>query len=223
MRRVAMALLFFLYRQIISKVISVAVLYLGSLTFATACHCPDAGPDIRMPQNGPGDIVFIGHVESVYPTDDDLLGHWKYLFGRKYEDGQKPTLDQARRLLLHTWGEFLPASTRSRIDKATSRRELDEINIADKWSTPRRVVLRILEAFTSTTTGRITVYTGSGPGDCGVDFKKNERWLVDAFRDDIGNWIAHKCSTTAPAAKTAAVIRELRVRQRSPEGSPKKR
>ncbi len=54
----------------------------------------------------------------------------------------------------------------------------------------------------------MSVYTGSGGGDCGYPFAVGSRYLVYAFQSG-GRLTTGICSQTAPAAMVSATIREL--------------
>ena len=69
-------------------------------------------------------------------------------------------------------------------------------------------------AFAGRKEGGIVLYVGPGDADCGVDFRVGERWLIDAYQDDAGRWIAHMCSVTIPVEKADAILAKLRTEPR---------
>lgn len=185
-----------------------------------ACHClptlrPDGRPyqpplTIKIPEKRPGAAIFVGTVESIYPKNEDFPQIWKTLFGKMPSEGEEPPLEHLRRFILHVYGGMLTPPIRERIAKAASVDEIHQVNIIARWLGPRRIIFRVTEAFSETTIGSFTLYTGSGGGDCGIDFRKGQRWMVDAYKDDAGNWIAHTCSATAPASQSKLAIAHLR-------------
>jgi hypothetical protein len=95
--------------------------------------------------------------------------------------------------------------------KAKSVDDLESA-VGSFWMTPRRVRFRTTEVFAGPKSVRFLLYTGLGGGDYGVEFKAGERWLVDAYRDDAGRWIAGICSVTIPEIEAGPVLTALRVR-----------
>jgi hypothetical protein len=46
-----------------------------------------------------------------------------------------------------------------------------------------------------------------------IDLKVGERWLIDAYVDSAGRWIARQCSVTLPFDKAKAVLEKLKTRR----------
>ena len=91
------------------------------------------------------------------------------------------------------------------------------------WLIPRRVRLMIEEPFAGAQRGTLVLYTGLGGGDCGVDFKTGQRWLVDVYLDTAGRWIAHQCSVTLPADQAKTILTKLRAEHQQRRISPEER
>jgi len=187
-----------------------------------ACSCappvpaPSGTPPVlRMPSmQEEHSAVFVGIVEDVYPrTLSVYKARWRQIFHEELSEDRPPTLERLRRFVLQFWPNLFSPSEQERIKAAKS---LDDIEsaVGNFWLTPRRIRLRIIEPFAGPKTGVFTLYTGLGDGDCGVDFKIGERWLIDAYIDDAGRWIAHLCSVTIPVKNAAAVLSKLRSERR---------
>jgi hypothetical protein len=202
-----------------------AILWLAagiSVRSAEACSCappppPPAGtqPAIRFPSlRGKGTAVFVGVVEDVYPEDiSDYQARWRQIYGEDLSEDSPPSLAQLRGFALWLWSELFSRSERERIGSAKSLDDLESA-VHPFWLTPRRVRFRIEELFAGPQAGQFVLYTGAGEGDCGVDFKAGGQWLVDAYLDTAGRWIAHLCSATAPISEANAVLNKLRAERR---------
>jgi len=73
--------------------------------------------------------------------------------------------------------------------------------------------MRIEEAFAGPRSGFVVVHTGLGYGDCGVDFEKGQRWLVDASIEN-GKITTSIASTTGPVEERQPAITRLREKKK---------
>ena len=135
------------------------------------------------------------------------------MYGQPISENQPPPVDQLRSFVLQIWPALFSSQEKERIATATSPDELDSA-VSRFWLMPRRVRLKVEETFAGPRPGRFTLYTGLSGGDCGISFKVGQRWLVDAYLDDAGRWIARQCSVTLPLADAQAVLEALRSQQR---------
>jgi hypothetical protein len=158
--------------------------------------------------------VFVGVVEEVYPSGlVDYKTRWLQMYHEKLSEDQLPTVERLRSFVLQFWPKLYSTSEEKRMNEAKSLDELESA-LGNFWLTPRRVRLRIAEPFAGPQSGQFVLYTGLADGDCGVDFKVSERWLVDAYSDDAGRWIARLCSVTIPVRAAGAVLNKLRAERR---------
>ena len=75
----------------------------------------------------------------------------------------------------------------------------------------RRVSFAVAETFRGSVKDATAVYTGSGGGDCGYDFRRGKSYLVYAHRASTGELVTGICARTREATKGAeAEMRELR-------------
>jgi hypothetical protein len=163
--------------------------YQLSTAFAAACSCPPqpppppgTAPALRLPDlEGKASAIFLGAVEYVSPKSmSDYKIRWRNMYGEDLSEDKPTSIQRMRDFILHLWpGTFSP-SERARIEKAKSIDDLESA-VGSFWITPRRVRFRIMEAFAGPKTARLRLYTGLGGGDCGVDFKAGESWLVPSL------------------------------------------
>ena len=78
-----------------------------------------------------------------------------------------------------------------------------------EFLTGRKVRIQVEEWFTASKGTVVEVFTGKGGGDCGINFKPGERYLVDASQWK-GRLSTGVCSRTQKALYAGALIRELR-------------
>jgi hypothetical protein len=183
---------------------------------AAACSCPPPQPGtqpaLRVPSLDGDSAVFVGVVEEVYPKDlPAYKAHWRQMYHEDLSEDRPPSVEQLRSFLLQIWAKIYSPAEKEKMDKAKSIDDLESA-VEPFWLTPRRIRLRISEPFAGPKSGRLVLYTGIGGGDCGVDLKVGEQWLVDADRDEAGRWIAHFCSVTIPVSEAGDVLHVLRIR-----------
>ena len=193
-----------------------------SIRVAAACSCPPPPPPpigtqpaVRVPSlRDKGSAVFLGVVEDVYPRAlADYEVRWRQIYREDLSADKPPSVARMGSFVLRFWPKLFSPSERERIKAARSINDLESA-VGRFWLTPRRVLLRIEEPFAGPQAGRFMLYTGIGGGDCGIDFKVDDHWLVDAHLDDAGRWIAHLCSVTVPASEAIAVVNTLRAERR---------
>ena len=141
-------------------------------------------------------------------ADYEIL--WRKMYREDLSEDRPPSVQRMRTFMLHFWRDTFSPAEKERIMKAKSVDDLESA-VGSFWMTPRRVRFRISEAFAGPKIDPFVLYTGLGRGDCGVDFKAGESWLVDAYRDDAGRWIARICSVTLPEPQAAAVLSAIRL------------
>lgn len=198
------------------------VMATASIRVAAGCSCappppPPAGaePSLPIPPLEGNDVaVFVGVVEEVFPKDiSQYEARWEQLYHERLSDDRRSPVERLRSFILQLWPRLFSPLESERIRAAASTDELESA-VGRFWLTPRRVRLRITEKFAGPQRGRLVLYTGLGGGDCGVDFKAGERWLVDAYLDDANRWIAHVCSVTLLIEEAGAVLAKLRADHR---------
>ena len=199
-----------------------AIAAIVSVRVAAACSCapplpprPGTQPALRVPSlKGNDAAVFVAAVQNVYPKDfSDYEQRWRNKYHGGLSEDAPPPVDRLRTFILQLWPSVFSARGIQRIRAATTTDDLTSA-ILPFWLTPRRIRLKVEEAFAGPKEGGFVLYTGLAGGDCGVDFKVGERWLIDAYRDDTGRWIAHQCSVTIPVSKADAVLAKLRSERR---------
>ena len=194
------------------------VIWTAFIRVAAACSCvppppppPGAQPALRIPSLKGKDVaVFVGAVEEVFPKDLlEYESRWQNVYHEKLSKDRPPSVERMRGFVLQLWPRLFSSVESERIRAAASIDELESA-VGGFWLTPRRIRLKIDEPFAGPLGGTFVLYTGLGNGDCGVDFKTGQHWLVDAYLDSAGRWIAHQCSVTLPANKATAVLTKLR-------------
>ncbi len=156
--------------------------------------------------------MILGVVEDVYPKSmSEIKIRWHQRYGEDLSEDKPPTVERMREFSLYFWGDAFSAAEQERIRTAKSIDELESA-VQEFWMTPRRVRFKVTEVFAGPKIAALVLYTGLGGGDCGVDFRAGQRWLVDAYRDAAGRWVAHICSATMPEKKAGAVLTALRAR-----------
>jgi hypothetical protein len=138
---------------------------------------------------------------------------WRNKYHETLSEETAPSVERLRSFILQLWPSLFSPREVERIRSAADTDELTSA-VLPFWLTPRRVRLKVEETFAGPKDGGFMLYTGLGEGDCGVDFKVGERWLIDAYRDETGRWIAHQCSVTIPANKADVVLAKLRTERR---------
>ena len=186
---------------------------------AAACSCAAPPPEqqgtqpaLRIPSFDGDSAVFVGAVEEVYPKNRSAYeAQWRQMYHENPSEDRPPSAERVRSFLLQFWGKIYSPAEKERMDNAKSLDDL-ETAFTGFWLTPRRIRFSISESFAGSKSGQFVLYTGLGGGDCGVDFKVGEQWVVDAHRDDAGRWIAHFCSVTIPLSHAGDVLHALRAR-----------
>jgi hypothetical protein len=74
----------------------------------------------------------------------------------------------------------------------------------------RIVTLVVLRTYRGQIAKSVTVFTGTGAGDCGFDFETGEEYLVDARVMQDGTLFTSICTKTAPLAQAGPAVRVLR-------------
>jgi hypothetical protein len=168
-------------------------------------------PALRTPSLKGKDVaVFVAAVEEVFPKNlSEYESRWWKVYHQKLSEHQPPSVERMRDFVLQMWPRLFSPVESGKIRAAESIDELESA-VGSFWLTPRRIRLMIEEPFAGPQRGTLVLYTGLGGGDCGVDFKTGQRWLVEAYLDTAGRWIAHQCSVTLPADHASAVLTKLR-------------
>lgn len=185
-----------------------------SIRVAAACSCVPQ-PILRIPSlRGKNVAVFVGVIDEVFPKDrSECAARYQEISHERLSGDTPPSPGLLRMFVLQFWPTLFSPIERERIQAAKSLSELESA-VAPFWLTPRRIRLKIEEPFAGPLVGTFVLYTGLGGGDCGVGFRVGERWLVDAYLDEAGRWIAHLCSVTLPVADASAVLTRLRAKRR---------
>jgi hypothetical protein len=212
-------------RQGIELALTVLLAWQLSTKLAVACSCapqppPPEGtvPALRLPHvEGKNSAVFLGVVDDVFPTStSDYKISWRQRYGEELSYDKPPSVERMRDFMLYLWHDTFSQAERQRIMKSKSIDDLESA-VESFWMTPRRVRFRIKEMFAGAKRFRSVLYTGLGGGDCGVEFRAGESWLVDAYQDEAGRWIAGICSVTMPETEAEPVLTALRGRATSKE------
>lgn len=203
---------------IMSLVVASVAMLTAFAPAVTACSCappppppPGTQPALRLPSlKGKNSAVFVGLVEEVFPGSlGDYERRWERMYGQPISEDRPPSVDRVRSFILQLWpGVFSP---REKEGFATAKSlEALESAVNRFWLMPRRIRLMVEEGFAGPRPRRFVLYTGLSGGDCGISFEVGQRWLVDAYLDEAGRWIAHQCSVTIPLAGAEAVLKALR-------------
>lgn len=188
-----------------------------SIRAVAACVCPPPPPPagiqpvVRVPSlRGEHSAVFVGVVAEVYPRSlAEYRTRWRQIYREDLSEDRSPSVEQMRDFMLQFWPNLFSPSEQERIRAAESLDDLESA-VGRFWLTPRRIRLRVEEPFAGPKAGPFVLYTGLAGGDCGVDFKVGDQWLIIAYLDDGGRWIAHLCSGTTPVKNAGAVLKALR-------------
>ena len=139
----------------------------------------------------------------------DYERRWERTYGQPLSEDRPPSVGQVRNFMLQLWPDLFSPQEKSSFATADSLEALESA-VTRFWLTPRRIRLTVEEAFAGPRLRRFILYTGLSGGDCGISFEVGQRWLIDAYLDDAGRWVAHQCSVTLPLAKARAVLEALR-------------
>ena len=98
--------------------------------------------------------------------------------------------------------------------------EIVVVNLERGQSSPpasRRISFLVTETFRGAVKDAVAVYTGSGGGDCGYDFRKGKSYLVYAHQVSSGELVTGICARTREATKGAeGELKELRALAQEP-------
>ena len=79
------------------------------------------------------------------------------------------------------------------------------------WLMPRKVRFEVSERFANAEGSGFTLFTGSGGGDCGVQFEPGESYLVVAYQEPVTKrWTATICSRTRRVSGAEEDLKTLR-------------
>jgi hypothetical protein len=190
---------------------AVFILFCGRPAFA--CSCVGGQPFCNALPTTTDDqtAIFVGVVRSVYPTGS-VEDYVRALYPNPQTSGSlTPSIDDLRNGLLRWWHGVLTAEEEQRLKDAKTESELQTPLKGLFWTMPRRVQLEVLERFTGPAADRLELFTGIGGGDCGVDFKSGESFLVVAKHDPTTDrWSSTICSRTRPARYAGSDLAALR-------------
>ena len=204
----------------VGTTLSVLLAFQLSIEIAVACSCvptppppPGTVPALRLPHvEGKNSAVFLGVAEDVSPKSmSDYEIRWRQRYGEELSEDRPPSVERMRDFMLYLWHDTFSQAEKQRIMKSKSIDDLESA-VGSFWMAPRRVRFRIKEMFAGPKSVRFVLYTGLGGGDCGVEFRAGESWLVDAYRDEAGRWIAGICSVTMLEAEAGPVLTAVRAR-----------
>jgi hypothetical protein len=101
-----------------------------------------------------------------------------------------------------------------RLLEASTVEEFSPLLDGVSWPFVRRVRLEVRERFSGPESRNFELFTGLGGGDCGVEFKEGEEWLVFASQDpQSGRWGAGVCGDSSllkDSAYEVAMMRALK-------------
>ncbi len=118
-------------------------------------------------------------------------------------------MDAYKAFLLELLRGTLTEAEAARI-RGTESREVLENPLAELyWPIPRRVEFDVIESFSGPADKRFVLYSGLGGGDCGVDFKPGQEYLVFAYREHSGRWVAGICGGTRHIRFAAEDVKTL--------------
>ncbi len=125
-----------------------------------------------------------------------------------------PPMNAHKAFLLELLRGTLTEAEAARIRGTESRGVLENPLAEMHWEFPRRVELDVIESFSGPAGKRFVLYSGLGGGDCGVDLKLGQEYLVFAHRTaQSGRWVASICGGTrrfrfaAEDVKTLAALK----------------
>lgn len=204
---------------------SVALLILFGCSFsvrvATACSCPPppppppvAQPSLRLPSlNDKDAAVLVGVITEVFPAGvAEYELRWERSYHERLSEQYPLSVGRYREFIFQIWPTLFSPGERDRINSSTNGTDL--VSAVDRfWLWPRRISVKVEDSFAGPKTGVFVPYTGLGNGDCGIDFKLGEHWLIDAYVDSAGRWIAHQCSVTLPVDRAKAVLEKLKAKR----------
>lgn len=185
---------------------------------ASACKCLPSGPlCAALPSlKDPGGAIFVGRVTEIYPPGDLEQAYKTMLPGRKLDDVESnpPSLKELKEGQLRLWRGIMNAAEVRRLLEASTVEEFSPLLDGVGWPFVRRVRLDVRERFSGPESRNFELFTGLGGGDCGVEFKEGEAWLVFASQDQkSGRWGAGICghsSLLKDSANEVAVLRALK-------------
>lgn len=165
---------------------------------ASACSCISKGPfcaDLPA-RDSANRAVFIGTVIEVYPSES-VMGYFEALYGRKATGGRQnwtPSLNDLKKGLLKLWRSDLTAEESRRLSAARTEQEIGPLLDGVFWVHGRKVRFAVSEWFTGPATPNFELFTGQGMGDCGIQFKTGDAWLISADQDPKSRrWSADIC------------------------------
>jgi hypothetical protein len=173
---------------------------------AIGCSCVGVQPFCNaLPvADEPGTAIFVGHVASEYPaaSREELIKRLGVVIGAR-----PPALQDFKDNLLRVLAESLSPEGIRKLQGAGSFEDASRfLNEAQ-----RTVKLDITERFVGAAGERFEVTTGWGGGDCGVEFKIGDDYLVVAHQDkSTGAWSTSICSRTGLAKYRTEDLNALR-------------
>ncbi len=90
------------------------------------------------------------------------------------------------------------------IDIVPKSHDVPDEHLVDGFKT----TVKVLKSWKGNVSGIVTVHTGSGLGDCGIEFKE-EPYLFYAYKGKDGEWSTNICTRTAPLKSTGEETLEL--------------
>jgi hypothetical protein len=193
----------------LATVILLLILLSAQPPSAEACSCvshePICNSDFSKlePDNT---LVFVGQVRDVDPAS---MADMQQLMAAQFfssptrnpaagppdraaiEKLQMAALKLQLKMFLDIWGNDITAAARERLENTTSMADIALAGMA-----ARRVEISVEEQFVGEAPEVIAVGTGYGGGDCGVDFKAGERYLVITSKGETGIYQTGICSQT---------------------------
>lgn len=182
---------------------------------ASACSCISKGPFCAdLPAGDSANrAVFIGTVIEVYPSES-VMGYFEALYGRKATGGRQnwtPSLNDLKKGLLKIWRSDLTAEESRRLSAARTEREIGPLLDGVFWVHGRKVRFAVSEWFTGPATPNFELFTGQGLGDCGIQFKTGEAWLISADQDPKSRrWSSDICGRSERLMHARSEVAALR-------------
>ena len=173
-------------------------LFLAAAEIGFGCSCINLEPFCnRLPDSKEKNAaIFTGVVKEVYPAESPR-DYLKIAYPDFERRNGGPELGQMKDALLRIWSGVLLPEEEQKIKDATSTHDLDMPFKGLLWNMPRRVRFAVTEKFMGVDKDTFELFTGLGGGDCGVDFRVGESYLVEAGREEsTGRWSSTACSRT---------------------------